>query len=977
MLMPLFRSLPLCAVLLLPGWGIAGLGFVGDTGSPHPFAPATTRKVTASPASGPTAESLEDVLRRQATAELARRVIAEGDAARGALLYFNPQLTCVRCHEPAADTTLRLGPAIAEVNRDVTAEFLIESLLEPSRQITDGFQAETILTVSGRQVNGLVVDETDEAITLADPNQDGQLTRIAGSDVEERVLNQVSAMPTGLVGGLPDEQAFLDLVRYLLEIKQGGPQMELQLRPPDSFFAVAPLPDYEAKIDHAGILSKLSEESFQRGEAIYQRFCASCHGTRETPGTLPSALRFGQTGFKNGQDPHAMYQTLTHGYGLMVPQRWMVPQQKYDVIHYIREHFLRSRAPQYLTEITPDYLASLPVGTESGPDPVNQTPWSDMDYGNFLFNTYEVGDDGTNIAYKGLAVRLDQGPGGVSQGRHWMLYEHDTLRVAAAWSGAGFIDYNGIHFNDRHQVHPRVVGDVHFFNDHRPGWANPLTDTFDDDPRQLGRDQKRYGPLPPSWLKFRGLYQFDDRVVLNYSVGETAILESPSIQYIDQLTLFGRTLNCSPRTQPLWMKVASVKGLGKPLIDGDSVLLPVEGTPVDAIPQKLDGSRYLTAPAVVDHGSDITIAARIRTDSDGTLICQTRDHPEWAPGGFSLFIREGRLVFDVGWVGAVTSRDSVDDQKWHNVAMVWNTRRQAVRLYIDGQLAGEGQLAAGETCQDPIVRIGFTASDFPEQSVFAGDLANLRIWNRPLGSDELKTLNWDSRQDGDAVADWKLDEPGLATDSVADRSGRGRSARWQAIGQASPWQPRPTWSCVVGLTDPQWAVLDGSLCLRIPAGDEPLQLQVLVASLPTATPGESLSLSQRARQQLGSRPPARLASMTRGGPARYAEALTSSIETNPLGQQDAFAVDVLNHPEDNPWSCRMRLTGIDFEGQDRAVVCRLGRQRLAGAGLSGFPAFDLASYRPGSVSASGDSCLAKSDLCHLSRPVGPTAGFEP
>ena len=40
-----------------------------------------------------------------------------------------------------------------------------------------------------------------------------------------------------------------------------------------------------------------------------------------------------------------MYQTLTHGYGMMIAQRWMVPQQKYDVIHYVREHFLKSENP--------------------------------------------------------------------------------------------------------------------------------------------------------------------------------------------------------------------------------------------------------------------------------------------------------------------------------------------------------------------------------------------------------------------------------------------------------------------------------------------------------------------------------------------------------------------------------------------------------------------------------------------------------
>ena len=153
---------------------------------------------------------------------------------------------------------------------------------------------------------------------------------------------------------------------------------------------------------------------------------------------MPSALRFAEGKFKNGTDPHSMYQTLTHGYGLMVPQRWMVPKQKYDVIHYIQSEFVDKWNPGQRHQLTDEYLAQLPAGSQQGPEPVERTPWSDMDYGPSLINTYEVGDDGSNIAYKGIAIRLDSGPGGVSQGRQWMLYDHDTMRVAAAWSGTGY-----------------------------------------------------------------------------------------------------------------------------------------------------------------------------------------------------------------------------------------------------------------------------------------------------------------------------------------------------------------------------------------------------------------------------------------------------------------------------------------------------------------------------------------------------------
>ena len=78
-----------------------------------------------------------------------------------------------------------------------------------------------------------------------------------------------------------------------------------------------------------------------------------------------------------------------------------------------------------------------------------------------------------NIAYKGIAVRLDPGAGGVSRGRHWMIFDTDTLRLAAAWSRFGkaenFIEWRGIQFNGEHQIHPRTVGPIAFANSTGPG----------------------------------------------------------------------------------------------------------------------------------------------------------------------------------------------------------------------------------------------------------------------------------------------------------------------------------------------------------------------------------------------------------------------------------------------------------------------------------------------------------------------------
>ena len=864
-------------------------------------------------------DTLEHTLQSQSVAELAQRVLREGDPARGSLLFHNPELTCIGCHQPAKGTGVRLGPSIAEINNDMSITSLIDSLLDPSKQISEGFQSETLVTSEGKMVTGLVVSEDvneDGFITLADPNQDGLQTRIAIADIDERKTNKLSAMPSGLVGALPDEQSFLDLVRYLFEIKQGGVKAELALRPPESFFAIEPLPKYEALIDHAALIRELDDKSLERGEALYTRYCARCHGTQQQEGSMPSALKFAEGTFKNGNDPYAMYQTLTHGYGLMVAQRWMVPRQKYDVIHYIREQFLEPSNPQQHHAVTDSWLASLPAGSERGPDPVEQTPWSDMDYGNFLFNTYEVGDDATNIAYKGIAIRLDKGPGGVSQGKRWVLYEHDTMRVAGIWSEPGFIDYNGIHFNDRHGVHPRVIGDLHISNDHRPGWANPQTDAFDEDPRIVGRDERRYGPLPASWLKYRGLYQFDDRVILNYTVGQTAILESPSLQFVDEQPVVQRSLNLSSRPQPLLLKIASAEGLGQPEIQQATALMGAPQQEPATSHFSFDGASYLQSENAYNWNNDLTVFARIKTEQGGTILCQTEDGADWVSGGTSLFIRDGKLVFDIGWVGDVTSSRQLNDNQWHNVALVWQPEENIVQLYIDGKLDKTAKLESGETYENPVLRIGFTNENFPQPTMFEGEIAAVKIWDRALTKTEIEKIKA-ANVNKDAIGDWSF-KTDAKQKVVADRSQHDHAMVWKSGNQASQSGVKNTWAVVKGLSDPTWQVADGSLCLRIPAGETPLKIAIFSGT--DEDREQAISLMQQTSKVVADQPLVNLTSMTQGGSPQYPDVLESKIETMPVAKTDAFAVDFLNRPEDNPWSCRMRLTGIDFVNGDEALI---------------------------------------------------------
>lgn len=504
-------------------------------------------------ASGPPG-ALEEQLLKEEPKILAQEVLERGDPVRGAVIFFQPGLTCAKCHTSQGKEPV-VGPDLTRLSQRPSAVDLVDSILRPSNVITKGFESITIVTKKGTSLTGLLFEERPDRLILRDSSKEFSPITILKTDIEERSTSPVSMMPAGLVNQLGTRQQFLDLVRYLIEITEKGPARARELQPDPALLVTPPLPEYEKDIDHAGLVRSWGPESFNRGQAIYNRLCINCHGTKERPGSLPAALRFSSGQLKNGCDPYSMYQTLTRGFGMMTPQTWMVPRQKYDVIYFIREAYLKDSNPSQYAHVDTVYLGRLPKGKSRGPEPSSIEPWVNMDYGPALMNTYEVGHDGSNFAYKGIAIRLDQGPGGVARGQHWMLYDHDTMRVAAAWNGEGFIDWSSVLFTGQHEVHPHIVGEVSFANPTGPGWSNPADGTCKDT-RLRGRDGKPYGPLPRDWAHYQGLYLHGQKAILSYTVGKTSILEMPGLLDTSPVPIFTRTFNVGDRDRELVLQIA-------------------------------------------------------------------------------------------------------------------------------------------------------------------------------------------------------------------------------------------------------------------------------------------------------------------------------------------------------------------------------------------------------------------------------------
>lgn len=879
--------------------------------------------------SGASAQTMEDQLRLEGADSLARAARQDGDPRRGAIVFYQTYLSCRQCHRVGEDSTL--GPDLATHQTGIDDAYLVESVLEPSRKIREGYETINLLLRDGTVTTGILLQRDAETVRIREVSNVETTREIQVDDIDDLVENQTSIMPSGQVNQLTNRQQFLDLVRYLMAISEGGPAVAAELEPAAALYAAKPLPDYESNIDHAGIIKSLDRKAYLRGEAIYNRLCVNCHGTRSEPGSLPTSLKFATGKFKNGNDPHSMYQTLTRGFGMMVPQSWMVPTQKYDVIHYIRQSYLKSENRSQYFEVDEAYLQTLPKGTTRGPAPSTVHPWEQMDYGPNLVMTLEVGDDGRNFAYKGNAIRLDRGPGGISRGNHWMVFDYDTLRVAAGWSGKQFCDWNGINFNDRHAVHPRIVGELHFQNLTGPGWGRPSDGSFDD-VRLVGRDGRRYGPLPRDWAHYEGMYYHGAETIISYRVGDTDILEMPGIIMSGDVPIFTRTLNLGPRTTDLVMQVVhhdedtpQVERQGDMLLIGAPSEESLDSDRQIGMPgSRFENSKYVEVanPERVDwHSGDFTLAARIRTSQDGTIVARAANQDEWTPDGMTWFIRGGHLVFDIGWVGAVNGTTRVVDGKWHDIAMTYQAETGKIQFHVDGRIDGnQGRLKPKAPLDDPTIRIGFTASNFPRHSFFEGDIERVRYWNRILEPFEIAGADPESsgltetiaatetsdEVDASRASDWDLND--VQDQQVLNRLDRHNIGNI-VFGKVVSGSSKSPWWTAAGLagdsTGAQWLTVDRDLRLRIPAGGAPRQLVVWTTSFDDVATLKSVQESFNA-QVLD----LDLKKKTGGGPSRWPQELLTEAT---IGQDSGpLATDVLQRPTTNPWFCRLRLTGFDF-----------------------------------------------------------------
>lgn len=150
--------------------------------------------------------------------QLVSDVANKGDAAQGEALFRRQDMNCFRCHA-IGGAGGQTGPDLVSLGASAQVDYIIDSLLNPSKQIKEGYHSLNVLNNQGKVFTGIKVTQTDRDLILR--TADGEELPIPLDTIEEQA-NGGSLMPVGLTDPLTRDE-LVNLVRFLSELGKVGP----------------------------------------------------------------------------------------------------------------------------------------------------------------------------------------------------------------------------------------------------------------------------------------------------------------------------------------------------------------------------------------------------------------------------------------------------------------------------------------------------------------------------------------------------------------------------------------------------------------------------------------------------------------------------------------------------------------------------------------------------------------------------------
>ncbi len=143
------------------------------------------------------------------------------DLKNGAAMFAVGQ--CYKCHRVAGDGG-SVGPDLTAAGRRFSPHDLLETLIEPSKSVSDQYQATIFQLLDGRTVSGRIANLSGKRYMVQTDMYDPlNFSNINADEIDEMKPSALSMMPTGLLDSMTKDDV-LDLLAYLRSVSESAMQ---------------------------------------------------------------------------------------------------------------------------------------------------------------------------------------------------------------------------------------------------------------------------------------------------------------------------------------------------------------------------------------------------------------------------------------------------------------------------------------------------------------------------------------------------------------------------------------------------------------------------------------------------------------------------------------------------------------------------------------------------------------------------------
>jgi putative heme-binding domain-containing protein len=141
------------------------------------------------------------------------------DFTSGKAAYSASQ--CILCHR-YGDEGGAAGPDLTNVATRFKREDLLESIMEPSKVLSEQYRMTVFTMKDGSSVAGRISQENeDTVVVLTNPFDPTITTTVSKPEIKSRDFSKVSLMPPGLLNTLKEKE-ILDLLAYIESMGDNG-----------------------------------------------------------------------------------------------------------------------------------------------------------------------------------------------------------------------------------------------------------------------------------------------------------------------------------------------------------------------------------------------------------------------------------------------------------------------------------------------------------------------------------------------------------------------------------------------------------------------------------------------------------------------------------------------------------------------------------------------------------------------------------